>query len=496
LLKTKRELGLFAAVMMGLSGSIGFEIFVLLDYAYLNLAGSSIILALLLAGLINLLTMLSYCELGAAIPKVGGEYTYIKAAYGGFIAFISGCFRWLASVFAAALAAVCFTQQLQYLFSMIASPVQVFISTQTPLIAVIVVIVLATLDIRGVKKLGATIVVAFIAIFAVFIASGLLRGATPIEVLPEHPLEGLPRVFAATVYTFPMFFGMRALVAGASLIKNPGKNVPKGILLSALLIIPLYVSFAYIAVGVVPLGDYDRPFINVAAENLMPGVGGALFAIAGMVASLSALGTSLAVQSSIARGMSRDRYLPKILLSIHRRFGTPYVAILTGSLFVMLLSAIEAVEFLGYAASFGSLLVFALVNLSLLRLRKNKPYIERPFKTPLYPFTPIAGAVMSIALLVFPMLLGDVNASAALISSIGLTVLVLTIYYLKMIGRYRLQVAVGGVCFVIGVSLALLTFLSEAGFMAPVLPYIPGYLTLFISVISIITGILNAVVRG
>jgi amino acid transporter len=250
-----------------------------------------------------------------------------------------------------------------------------------------------------------------------------------------------------------------------------------------------------VAVGAVPLGDYNSPFINVAAENLMPGVGGALFAIAGMVASLSALGTSLAVQSSIARGMSRDRYLPKILLSIHRRFGTPYVAILTGSLFVMLLGAIEAVEFLGYAASFGSLLVFALVNLSLLRLRKNKPYIERPFKTPLYPFTPIAGAVMSIALIVFPMLLGDVNASAALISSIGLTVLVLTIYYLKMIGRYRLQVAVGGVCFVIGVSLALLTFLGEAGLMEPIFPYIPCYLILLISVISVITGILNAVVR-
>jgi hypothetical protein len=96
---------------------------------------------------------------------------------------------------------------------------------------------------------------------------------------------------------------------------------------------------------------------------------------------------------------------------------------------------------------------------------------------------------------VFPMLLGDVNASAALMSSIGLTVLVLTTYYLRMIGRYRLQVAVGGVCFVIGVSLALLTCLGEAGFMQPIFPYIPGYLTLFISIISIITGILNAVVR-
>jgi len=107
-LKMKRELGLFSAVMMGLSGSIGFEIFVLMDYAYFGLAGSSLVLALLLGGLINLLIMFSYCELSAAIPEVGGEYTYTKAAYGGFVAFASGCLRWLASVFGAALAALTF----------------------------------------------------------------------------------------------------------------------------------------------------------------------------------------------------------------------------------------------------------------------------------------------------------------------------------------------------------------------------------------------------
>jgi amino acid transporter len=491
-LKTKRELGFFDALMMGLSGAIGFEIFVLLDYAYFDLAGPSIGLALLLAGLINLLIMFSYCELGAAIPEVGGEYTYIKAAYSGLVAFISGCFRWLASVFAAALAAVCFTQQLTYLFSVVAPAVESSVSTQMPLIAMIVVAVFAALDIKGVKKLGAVIVVVFIAIFAIFIASGLLRELTPLEILPKQPLEGLSRTFSATVYMFPMFFGMRALVAGGALIKHPGKNVPKAILLSALLITPLYIGLAYVAVGVVPLGqNYDKPLLNLAAEIIMPGFGGALFAIAGMVASLSALGTSLTVQSSIARGMSRDGYLPKVLLSIHRRFGTPYVAIITGSLFVMLLSVIGAIPFLGYAASFGSLIVFAVVNLSLIKLRKKKPYMERPFKTPLYPFTPIAGIIMSIALLASPMLLGEEPAIAALISSAGLTTLVLMAYYLRMIGLYRLQIAMGGVCLGIGVSLALLSYLVEAGFMSPIFPDVPSYIALFISAITIIAGILN-----
>jgi len=494
-LKTKRELGLFDAVMMGLSGAIGFEIFVLMDYAYFALAGPDMILALLLGGLINLLIMFSYSELGAAIPEVGGEYTYTKAAYGGLVAFISGCLRWLASVFVAALAALTFALQLLYLFSKVAPAFESFVSAQVPLIAIIVTIVLATLDVRGVKKVGVMIVTIFLAIFAIFLAGGLWHGLIPPQVLQKPLTEGLSGVFAATAYTFPMFFGMRALVAGAAQVKDPEKNVPRAIIVSSLLTIPLYLSVAYVAIGFVPLGDYDEPFLNLAAENIMPRVGGVLFAIAGMVASLSALGTSITVQSSIARGMSRDGYLPKILLSVHRRFGTPYVAIIAGSLFIMFLSVIGAVEFLGYAASFGSILVFALVNLSLLKLRKKKPYMKKPFKTPLYPFTPIAGIVMSFVLLAVPIFLRDANAVNALLSGLGLLALVLATYHLRMVGRYRLQVAVGGISLGTGIFMALLIYLIEIGFVPLILPRIFLYFLIFVSAVSILAGVLNVSAR-
>jgi amino acid transporter len=499
-LKSKRELGLFDAVIMGLGGAIGFEIFVLLDYAYFSLAGSGIVLALLLGGLINLLTMLSYCELSAAIPEVGGEYTYTKAAYGGLVAFISGCLRWLASVFGAALAALTFAQQLSYLFSIFSPEVQGVISAQMSLIAIIVVIVLAALDIRGVKKVGITIVTAFLAIFVIFVITGLWHGLTPPDVLPKLMPEGLARVFAATAYTFPMFFGIRSLVAGAPLIKDPEKNVPRGILLSALLMIPLYLIVAYVAVGVVSPEEYvGSPLLNFTAEKVMGLAGGVLFAVVGMVASLSALGTSITVQSSIARGMSRDGYLPKILLSVHRRFGTPYVAVIAGSLFIMLLSAIGALEFLGYAASFGSILVFALVNLSLMKLRKKKPHMKKPFKTPLYPLTPIAGFVMSLALLAVPMFLGDVNAINALMSSLGLMTLVLATYYIRIVGArsaHRLQIAMGGASLGVGIFGALLACLIEIGFVGLTLPRIYLYGLVFISLVSAIAGVLNISTRA
>ena len=494
-MKMRRELGFSDALMMGLSGSIGFEIFVLMDYAYFGLAGSSMVLSLLLGGLINLLIMFSYCELSAAIPKVGGEYTYTKAAYGGPVAFISGCLRWLASVFGASLAALVFARQLSYLFLRVSPIVQSVISAQAPLIAIAVIIILTALDVKGARKVGPMIVITFLALFAIFLASGLWHGLTPPDVIPKPLPEGLSGVFAATAYMFPMFFGMRALVAGAAQIKNAEKNIPRAIILSALVIMPLYFGVAYVAVGVVPLGDFDEPLLNLAAENLLPGAGGILFAIAGMVASLSALGTSIAVQSSIARGMSRDGYLPKILLSVHQRYGTPYVATIAGSLFIIFLSAVGYVEFLGYAASFGSILVFALVNLSLLRLRKKRPYLKRAFKAPLYPFTPIAGVVMSVVLLVSPIFFGDVNAIGALMSGLGLMAMVLLTYYLRMVGRYRVQVALGGIGLVMGILTALLTYLIETGFVPIILSPVSRYVLIFFSVVSILAGLLNVTAR-
>ena len=136
--------------------------------------------------------------------------------------------------------------------------------------------------------------------------------------------------------------------------------------------------------------------------------------------------------------MSRDGYFPKIFLSTHPRFGTFYVTAALGSVLVIVLSVLGAIHhFLGCAASFGSLLVFALVNLSLMKLRKTHPYMERPFKTPLYPLISVLGVILSLAMLVAPVLFGDGNALDALTSGLGLVAIVLGSYYLRMTGRFQ-----------------------------------------------------------
>jgi hypothetical protein len=158
---------------------------------------------------------------------------------------------------------------------------------------------------------------------------------------------------------------------------------------------------------------------------------------------------------------------------------------------IMPLSVLGAVPFLGYAAGFGSLFVFALVNLSLIKLRKTKPLMDRPFKTPLYPFTPASGVILSMALLVIPVLVGDGNAIDALTSAIGLAAIVLCSYYLRMAGRYRMQIALGGIGIGVGISLAIISTLSLASTAEAIFPFIPSYVQLFFSIILIVTGYFN-----
>lgn len=491
-MKTARKHGLFGAIMIGLGSAIGFEIFGQLGYAY-SLAQGGMVFALFLGGLICLLTMFSYSELCAALPVKGGEYSYTKAAFGGFTAFMAGCLRWLSSIFGAAFAAIVFAQQLSYLLTILLHLDQNYMLIYTNLIAAILIFVIGALSVRGVKEITTLLVVAFLAIFALFIVSGFGKGQVVPGVLPRF--EGISGVFAATAYTFIMFVGVRATVVSAPETKNPEKNIPKAIFLSMVLLIALYCSVAYVTISVVGEEDFvQSTLLNFAAEKTLGLLGGVLVAIGGMVASISSVSTAMTVQSSIVYGMSRDGYLPKVLMKVHRRFGTHHVAVIVNSLFILLFLVMGAVG-LGYAASFASILVFALVNLSVIKLREKRPHLERPLKAPFYPLTPIIGIAMSLMLLVAPVfLIGDVNAESAIVWSLGLMGLVLTTYHLRMVGLYRLHVALGGISLGIGFFAALLAYLTETGFKPLILPIVPPYILVSVSIVSILAGVLNIVV--
>jgi len=149
---------------MGIGGAICAGVFVTLGYAA-TLAGTALIVAMVFCGIINLFTMLSYAELGAALPSAGGEYTFAKASFGGFVSFATGWFEWISNMFYAAFSSIGFAYILSYIL-----PVNV------PIVAVITIIIFTLVNIKGVKETGATetvLVIILLILLGLFVSFGI-----------------------------------------------------------------------------------------------------------------------------------------------------------------------------------------------------------------------------------------------------------------------------------------------------------------------------------
>jgi amino acid transporter len=478
----KRDLGLLRATMLGVGGAISAGGFVTIGYAA-GLAGYAIVSVVFVSGFISLLTMFSYAELGTAIPLAGGEYTFAKVAYGGFVSFLTGWFEWLSNMFYTALSAMGFAYAISYLFPQI----------NIPLMAVIVVIIFALVNLKGVKETGtagAIITIAVLVILAVFVVGGwsFIQGAQLTH--PPFPV-GLIGIFTAAAFLFDLYLGAEAVAASQGEIKNPGRNIPIAIVASGIILIALYTSIIAIAVGIVPpavLMEQTSPIAFVAEQAMGP-VGGVLVTIGLAIAGLAATNEAIMAQSRVLYAMSRDGYLPKGLCKIHKRYCTPYVAVIACAVFTVLFTATGLVNFVVYAVNLGFIIGFSLVNLSLIRLRKTAPHLKRPFKVPLYPLTPIAG-IATCAFLVFFI------EPSVLILGLELGVVALLVYYIRMVGYQRVRIAFGGVSLCLGGFVAFIAYLLGTNSLvlqgvAPAVSTLVFCVLLFMSIIQILAGILN-----
>jgi APA family basic amino acid/polyamine antiporter len=481
----KRDLGLVRTTMLGIGGTLSAANFVIIGEAA-GMAGYAIVPIVVVCGLLSLLTMFSYAELGTAIPLAGGEYTFAKVAYGGFPSFLTGWFEWLSNMFYTALSAIGFAYVVSYLFPQI----------NIPLTAVIVVIVFAVINLRGTKETATAetiITIIVLAILAIFVlATWFFAQGTPATPQAASPI-GIIGIFAATAYLFELYLGAEAVAAAQAEVKNPGRNIPLAIVLSAIVLIALYTSVVVVAVGIVPpnvLAEQSSPIAYVAEQALGP-AGGILITIGLAIAGLAATNEAILAQSRVLYAMSRDGYMPKALGKVHKRFCTPHVAIAVGAIFTMIFAATGLVNFVVYAVNLGFIIGFSIVNMSVIRLRKIAPHLKRPFKAPLYPLTPIAGIAASIFLALF-------IEPSVLILGAELIIVALLVYYIKMVGHHRIRIAFGGINVGLGAFVAYLAYLL--GTNGIVLQGVSQgvttllfYVLLFVSIIQILAGILNLI---
>ena len=191
---------------------------------------------------------------------------------------------------------------------------------------------------------------------------------------------------------FLAYIGFDAVSTAAQEVKNPQRDLPIGIIGSLVICTILFVLFALVLVGIVPYTELNVAAPVAEAINRTP-----FFWLNGLIklAIIAGLTSVILVlllgQSRIFFTMSKDGLIPQCFSHIHPKFHTPWISNLILMVLVGGFAAFAPLSIVGHITSIGTLLVFAIVCGSVLILRKTRPDLRRPFKTPFVPLIPILG---------------------------------------------------------------------------------------------------------
>ncbi|WP_247009861.1 amino acid permease [Halorientalis litorea] len=408
-----KDLGPLAALTIGVGTMIGAGIFVLPGDA-IQQSGSLAVVAFVIGGGIALLTALSASELGTAMPKSGGAYYYVNHALGPLFGSVAGWANWLGLAFASAFYMVGFGEYIQDIVGLgdtvALGPVAVDAVT---LLAVIGGLFFVTVNYVGAKETGRlqnVIVVILVAILTVFTIAGALR-ADPAN-LPAG--KGYGPMMVTTGIIFVSYLGFVQITSVAEEIKDPGKNLPRAVIGSVLLVTAIYALVlvamsAAVKQGFIAAEQAAGNIVVVsAARELLGPLGAVAMLFGGLLATASSANASILASSRINFAMGRDKVVTPSLNEIHPRFATPYRSIaVTGLLIIAFIVGANvvggnAIVSLSSTASFLHLIIYGLLNLALIVMRTADPSDYQPdYTVPLYPYTPILGAASAFALIYF-----------------------------------------------------------------------------------------------
>ncbi len=407
--------------MIGVGAMIGAGIFVLTGIAA-GESGPASILAFALNGAVTLLTAFAYAELASAIPRAGGGYSFVRMAFPGALGFTAGWMLWFAYTVACSLYALGFAGYFwEFFLKYVPGPTAGLFGVLGEHLPVLVITLLVglffiQLNIRGAEVTGLAenaLTVTKLLVLGIFVFFGLKKVfAAPAEAMdsftPFFPL-GAGGVLVAMGLTFIAFEGYDLIATVAEEIKEPERNIPRATFIALAITVSMYLLILFVSLGAVRgdgpswqfLGRYQETAIVRAAEDFMPAFGVLVIVFGGLLSTMSALNATVLASSRVAFSMARDSWLPRELSRIHPTRRTPRAAIMVSGIILLGMALTLPIEAVGSAASLIFLLTFALVNLSVIALRRKAPDLERVYKVPLYPLTPILGIVLNVFLALY-----------------------------------------------------------------------------------------------
>jgi amino acid transporter/nucleotide-binding universal stress UspA family protein len=408
----ERNLGLYATITVSIGAMVGSGIFVLPGLAA-GYAGPAVILAYPLAGLVVLPAALSKAEMATAMPESGGTYLFIDRAMGPLPGTIAGLGAWFTLMFKSAFALVGLGAYL-----LLFAP---FVPTEP--VALGLGVLLIAVNLVGVKQTGrlqAGIVSVVLLALLAFVATGAIN-VTSTNFNPFFSSGGGGVLYAAG-FVFVSYAGVTKIASVAEEVEDPGRNIPRAVLGSVLLMMAVYTLVVYVIVGTTPVASIADSYTPMAdaAGQFLGGIGTTVIAAIAVLALLSMANAGILSSSRYPLAMSRDALAPPRFSEISDRFDTPITAItFTGTVMLVLIVFVPVVSLAKLASAF-QLLVFIFIDVALIAFRESRLDSYDPaYTSPGYPWVQLFGIVGGLVLLTQMGSLAIAGSVAIIVAGIG-----------------------------------------------------------------------------
>src|SRR6476619_5690594 len=412
--------------LLGIGAIIGAGIFVLTGNAAAQYAGPAVVLSMILAGIACGFAGLCYAEFASMIPIAGSAYTYGYATLGEFVAWIIGWDLMLEYLFGAATVAVGwsgnfvpFLKEFGITFPSAYSNAPFAVDaannfSRTGAVlnvpAMVLIALMTWILVIGIKESARfNNVIVFLKMAIIFLVIGF--GFMYVNTANWHPFIppnaghfgefGWSGILRGAGVIFFAYIGFDAVSTAAQEARNPQRDMPIGILGSLLICTILYILVSLTLTGLVRYDRLNVPHpVAYAVEQvqqlswLRP-----LITIGAVLGLGSVVLVMLLGQSRVFYSMSRDGLIGPWAGKVHPRFRTPYLSTIYVGIIVAVITGTFPIQILGELVNIGTLLAFVLVCAGVLSLRKTRPDLERPFRTPLVPLVPILGILACLGLM-------------------------------------------------------------------------------------------------